>query len=72
MKPVIRLLAAAGLMCGLFSFPANAGEMLVGLIVKTETNPFSVKMKEAVLGRARALGVELRTFSGGYDGDTRS
>ena len=68
--PVIRLLAAAGLICGLFSFPANAGEMLVGLIVKNETNPFSVKMKEAVLGRA--LGVELRTFSGGYNGDTRS
>lgn len=66
------MLAAAGLICDLFSFPANAGEMLVGLIVKTETNPFYVEMKESVLGRVLALGVELRTFSGGYDGDTRS
>ena len=37
--------------------------MLVGLIVKTETNPFFVKMKESALGRARTLGVELHTFS---------
>ena len=29
--------------------------MLVGLIVKTETNPFFVKMKESALGRTRAL-----------------
>ena len=30
-------------------------QMLVGLIVKTETNLFFVKMKESALGRARAL-----------------
>ncbi len=29
-----------------------------------------LKMKQAALGRTRALGVELQTFSGRYDGDT--
>lgn len=72
MKRLIRLFAAAGLAFCLFAFPAEAGEMLVGLIVKTDTNPFFVKMKEAALGKARALGIELRVFSGGYDGDARS
>ena len=70
MKFRICLLAAAGLACGLFAAPATAGELIVGLIVKTESNPFFVRMKEAAREKASELGVELRTFAGGYDGDT--
>ena len=49
--------------------PAS-GALVVGLITKTETNPFFVTMKEGALQRAAELGVELRTFAGRYDGDT--
>ena len=47
-----------------------SGRLLVGLITKTESNPFFVRMREGALRRAGELGVELRTFAGRYDGDT--
>ena len=46
--------------------------VIVGLITKTEGNPFFVTMAEAALERAEELGVELRTYSGAYDGDTQT
>ena len=70
MKFGICLLAAAGLACSLFAAPATAGQPIVDLIVKTESNPFFVTMKEAARERAGALAVELRSIAGKYDGDT--
>ena len=70
MKFRICLLAAAGLACSLFAAPETAGEPIVGLIVKTESNPFFVTLKEAARERASELGVELRSVAGKYDGDT--
>ena len=43
--------------------------MKVGLITKTETNPFFVKMKEGAQKAADAAGVELLTAAGKFDGD---
>jgi fructose transport system substrate-binding protein len=45
---------------------------IIGLITKTNTNPFFVKMKEGAQQKATELGVELRTFAGRYDGDNES
>ena len=70
MKLRIHLLVIVGLACSLFAAPATAGEPIVGLIVKTEANPFFVTMKETARERAAELGVELRSFAGRYDGDT--
>ena len=42
---------------------------IVGLITKTETNPFFVKMREGAQEKAKELGIELRTAAGKYDGD---
>jgi fructose transport system substrate-binding protein len=47
-------------------------DVLVGLITKTETNPFFVKMKEGAQARAKALGVEVQSFAGKKDGDNES
>ncbi|WP_248959486.1 sugar ABC transporter substrate-binding protein [Sphaerisporangium perillae] len=41
----------------------------VGLITKTETNPFFVKMKEGAQAAAKAEGAELMTAAGKFDGD---
>ena len=41
----------------------------VGLITKTDTNPFFVKMKEGAQKQAKALGVTLLTAAGKVDGD---
>ncbi len=48
---------------------AQAEDMIVGLITKTDTNPFFVKMKEGAREKAEELGMELRTYAGAYDGD---
>src|ERR687897_135224 len=45
---------------------------IVGLITKTDTNPFFVKMKEGAQGAAGQQGVELQTFAGKQDGDNES
>lgn len=52
--------------------PALAEDIIVGLITKTENNPFFVKMREGAQEKAKELGLELRTFAGKFDGDNDS
>jgi fructose transport system substrate-binding protein len=49
--------------------PAADEEIIVGLITKTETNPFFVKMKEGAQAKADELGAQLLTAAGSFDGD---
>lgn len=42
---------------------------VVGLITKTEGNPFFVKMREGAQQKAAELGLDLRTYAGAFDGD---
>jgi fructose transport system substrate-binding protein len=44
----------------------------VGLITKTETNPFFVKMKEGAQEKASELGAEVQSFAGKKDGDNET
>jgi fructose transport system substrate-binding protein len=46
-----------------------AKEVIVGLITKTETNPFFVKMKAGAQAKADELGAKLMTAAGSFDGD---
>jgi fructose transport system substrate-binding protein len=50
----------------------GGGGEKVGLITKTETNPFFVKMKEGAQGKASEVGLELQSFAGKKDGDNES
>jgi len=52
--------------------PTAAEEIIVGLITKTETNPFFVKMKEGAQAKADELGAKLLTAAGSFDGDNAS
>src|SRR3954454_11448085 len=63
------LLASALSLAMLGGGAASAEEVIVGLITKTNNNPFFVKMKEGADAKAKELGVELRSFAGKYDGD---
>ncbi len=47
-----------------------AAEPVIGLITKTETNPFFVKMKEGAQAEAKKLGAKLMSAAGKKDGDT--
>ncbi|MPY56332.1 sugar ABC transporter substrate-binding protein [Streptomyces spongiae] len=51
------------------SSSAGSGDVKVGLITKTDTNPFFVKMKEGAEKAAKAEGVKLMTAAGKFDGD---
>ena len=48
---------------------APTGQIVVGLITKTETNPFFVKMRQGATEEADKLGVKLMTGAGAKDGD---
>ncbi len=52
--------------------PASAEEILIGLITKTDNNPFFVKMREGAAAKAKDMGVTLQSFAGKYDGDNDS
>jgi fructose transport system substrate-binding protein len=64
-KPWI-VLAAAG---GLALAAAAADQPVIGLVTKTETNPFFVKMKEGAQQAAKAQGAKLLSGAGKRDGD---
>ncbi len=69
-------LALAG--CGGSSGSSGGGgggggdKPIVGLITKTDTNPFFVKMKEGAQQAADAAGVTLQSFAGKADGDNEA
>jgi len=50
----------------------GGGDVTVGLITKTETNPFFVKMKEGAQSQAQKLGASVQSFAGKKDGDNES
>lgn len=52
-----------------FTASANSAEPIIGLITKTETNPFFVKMKEGASQAAKAKGAKLMSAAGKIDGD---
>ncbi len=51
---------------------SGSGEAIVGLITKTDTNPFFVKMKEGAQQAAGSAGVQLQSFAGKQDGDNEA
>ncbi|MBU6498048.1 MAG: sugar ABC transporter substrate-binding protein [Rhodospirillales bacterium] len=74
MTPSFRAIASAAILAaGLAAAgPASAAGVIVGLVTKTNTNPFFVKMREGAQAKAKELGLDLRSFAGKYDGDTQS
>ncbi|MFI7667736.1 sugar ABC transporter substrate-binding protein [Nocardia sp. NPDC049526] len=65
----VSALALSAAACGNGS---SSGQITVGLITKTDTNPFFVKMKEGAQKEADAAGVKLLTAAGKFDGDNAS
>ena len=61
-------IGAAALSLALVAAPAYAGD-IVGLVTKTNTNPFFVKMKEGFEAKAKELGLTPQAYAGKFDGD---
>jgi fructose transport system substrate-binding protein len=67
-RPTLAVLAAAAALVA--AAPAAAqSQPVIGLITKTETNPFFVKMKEGATEMANAKGAKLLSGAGKTDGD---
>ncbi|CAG9260636.1 sugar ABC transporter substrate-binding protein [Paraburkholderia caribensis] len=71
-QPVVKGIAAAcvaasALWCASVSLAAD--QPVVGLITKTDTNPFFVKMKQGAESAAQKDGAKLLTAAGKFDGD---
>jgi fructose transport system substrate-binding protein len=66
-KKIALLVTAVGVLAS--SHVSAAGPVVVGLITKTETNPFFVKMKEGAGAESKKLGAKLLTGAGAKDGD---
>lgn len=69
--PAVKTLIAAIVLTGITGagIASAADQPIVGLITKTETNPFFVKMKEGAQQAATANGAKLLTGAGKADGD---
>jgi fructose transport system substrate-binding protein len=70
-----RLMAFVGcvtLMLASAACSRGTGEPVVGLITKTDTNPFFVTMKHGAQRVAGPQGVDLQTFAGKVDGDNEA
>ncbi len=61
-------IAAAALSLALVGGPVHADE-IVGLVTKTNTNPFFVKMKEGFEAKAKEVGLTPQAYAGKFDGD---
>ncbi len=68
MNRKIRLLSLASALAFGLVGTASAAD-IVGLITKTEGNPFFVKMREGAQEKAKELGITLQSYAGKYDGD---
>lgn len=77
---VVRAVLALALMVGFLPFlsalsqgaAAQDEEIIVGLITKTESNPFFVKMREGAQAAADEAGATLLTAAGNFDADNAS
>jgi len=67
MRKVLPLLALGTVLASLSL--AQTAQPIIGLITKTDTNPFFVKMKEGAQAQATKSGAKLLTGAGKIDGD---
>jgi fructose transport system substrate-binding protein len=72
MPRVLPALAAVLLILPAAACQSGSGEDVVGLITKTDTNPFFVTMKKGAQQTAGREGVELQSFAGKIDGDNEA
>ncbi|MBV8592845.1 MAG: substrate-binding domain-containing protein [Caulobacteraceae bacterium] len=61
--------AAAAVSLTLLGASAHAAGEVVGLVTKTNTNPFFVKMKQGFEAKAKELGLTPQSYAGKADGD---
>ncbi len=69
LKSTRRAAAVAAALAVTAGIALAQGQPVIGLITKTDSNPFFVKMKEGAMAAAQAKGAKLLTGAGKTDGD---
>jgi fructose transport system substrate-binding protein len=73
MKTLSKMALAGAMVAGaMAATPVFAANISACLITKTESNPYFVTMKKGAEAKAKELGVDLKTYTGKYDGDNDS
>ena len=67
--PVVAILAVFGISTMSVNAAESTDQILIGLITKTEVNPFFVKMRQAAEAQAEKHGAKLIARFGKFDGD---
>ena len=57
---------------GIASITSAYAADIIGLITKTEGNPYFVKMRQGAQAEAQKLGITLKSYAGKFDGDNDS
>jgi fructose transport system substrate-binding protein len=77
--PIVRSVAATAVLAAALTGcnrdsggTGGGGDVIVGLVTKTDTNPFFVKMKEGAQQAAGDRNVTLQTYAGKQDGDNEA
>ena len=68
-KSLLKSVAVAAVALAITSAPSLAAGEIVGLVTKTNTNPFFVKMKEGFEAKAKELGLTPQAYAGKADSD---
>jgi fructose transport system substrate-binding protein len=71
-RGLVTLCVASAALWGANAALAAGSEPIVGLITKTDTNPFFVKMRQGAEAAAKKDGAKLLTAAGKFDGDNSS
>jgi fructose transport system substrate-binding protein len=69
---LLAVTALAGLSFGAIAAPpakADSGKILIGLVTKTDTNPYFVKLRQSAAAEAKKDGATLIARAGKFDGD---
>jgi fructose transport system substrate-binding protein len=72
MRALAAISVAALVLAGCNSTGGAGDKPIVGLITKTNTNPYFVKMRQGAKSEAAKQGVDLQTAAGKVDGDNES
>src|SRR6201992_2356604 len=65
---ILASVAGAAVALALTSAPSAAAD-IVGLVTKTNTNPFFVQMKQGFEAKAKEVGLTPQSYAGKFDGD---
>jgi fructose transport system substrate-binding protein len=68
---LVSLAACSSTKSGGAGSPSDGGDVTIGLVTKTNSNPYFVKLRESAQAEAKSKGAKLMALAGKFDGDNQ-